>query len=627
MPRRIIRSIGAGALLAALSTTALMLCCAPASAESKHHHALCLIGTPKFGPDFKHFDWVNPDAPKGGVLRQRAIGSFDTLNPFSAKGQPAIGLQVLLYDSLMTSSLDEPSTDYGLIAAWVSMADDYSSATFGLRPEARFHDGKPITPEDIAFSLTALKKASPKYALYYKNVVKAEKTGEHQVTFTFDVKGNRELPQIIGSLPVLPRHFWEGKGADGEPRDLSRSTMEIPVGSGPYRVREMEGGRSIVYERVKDWWAKDLPVSRGQWNFDEIKFVYYRDRLAAFEEFKAGKTDFWAESSAKGWATGYDFDAVKRGLVKKELLKTDRIKPMQGFAFNLRRKQFQDPRVRHAFNLAFDYEFANRNMFFGQYERVGSYFESSELKATGLPTGEELKILEELRGSIPPEVFTTEYKNPVNHSPEDFRRHMSQAHKLLHAAGWAPKNGVLTNADGEQLKAEFLLVQPDFERLVQVYKQALEKLGVQVSIRTVDSAQYSRRVDTFDFDIVIANFPQSLSPGNEQREFWGTEAAGKEGSRNVIGIKDAAIDKLIDKIIFAPDRPHLVAATRALDRVLLWNHFLVPHFYSPHERVAMWDKFARPEKLPTATTSLSQFLQVWWHDAAGEKRLAEAGKQ
>lgn len=596
-----------------------------AAAEDHRYHALSLVGTPKFAPGFDHFDWVNPNAPKGGRLRQRAIGSFDTLNEFAAKGSPAIGLH-LVFDTLMTQSLNEPATDYGLVAEWVSMADDFSSATFGLRPEARFHDGKPIRPEDVIFSLTALKKASPRYSLYYKNVVKAEKSGEHEVTFIFDRPGNRELPQIVGSIPVLPRHFWEAKGSDGEPRDLTRGAMEVPLGSGPYRIKDFEGGRTITYERVKDWWAKDLPVARGQWNFDEIQFIYYRDRLPAFEDFKAGGTDFWVESSAKGWATQYDLDAVKRGLIKKELLKTDQLKPMQGFAFNLRRKAFQDPRVRYAFNLAFDYEWANRNMFFDQYKRVGSYFESSELKATGLPTGRELEILESLRDQVPPEVFTAEFKNPVNDTPEDFRRHMTEAHKLLTAAGWTPRDGILTNAAGEQLTAEFLLVQPDFERLVQAYKHALDKLGIKTTIRVVDSAQYRRRIDTFDFDIVVASFRQSLSPGNEQREFWGSEAADKEGSRNIIGIKNPAIDKLIDYVIFAKDRAELVAATRALDRVLLWNHYLVPQFYSPYERVAMWDKFGRPEKLPTATTAVSQFLQVWWYDDTAANKLVEARK-
>jgi microcin C transport system substrate-binding protein len=617
------RGLAPGLLLCGVLGSAVVATLGATAAQAQRHHALSAIGTPRFGPDFTHFDWVNPDAPKGGKLRQRAIGSFDTLNEYAAKGSSAIGLH-MLFDTLMVQSLNEPATDYGLIAEWVSMPEDYSSATFQLRSAARFHDGTPITPADVVFSLDALKQASPRYALYYKNVVKAEQTGEQEVTFLFDRPGNRELPQVVGNLPILPRHYWLAKGADGEPRNLARASMEIPLGSGPYRIKDFDPGRSITYERVKDWWAKDLPVARGQWNFDEIQFIYYRDRLPAFEEFKAGKTDFWTEPSAKGWATQYDFDAIKRGLVKKELLKTDQLKPMQGFAFNLRRKAFQDPRVRYAFNLAFDYEWVDRNMFFDQYKRVGSYFESSELKARGLPRGREREILEEVRDSVPPEVFTTEFKNPVNHSPEDFRRHMTEAHKLLAAAGWHPKNGVLTNATGEQLAVEFLLVQPDFERLVLFYKQALDKLGIKCSIRLVDSAQYRRRIDTFDFDIVVASFRQSLSPGNEQREFWGSEAADKEGTRNIIGIKNPAVDKLIERVIFAKDRAELVAATRALDRVLLWNHYLVPQFYSPHDRIAMWDKFGRPDKLPTATTALAQFLQVWWHDEAAAKRLAEA---
>ena len=611
------------ALLCAAAAATALATAGGLAAEPQRHHALSLVGAPKFGPDFAHFDWVNPGAPKGGYLRQRAIGSFDTLNEHTSKGSQATGLS-LISDTLMVSSLDEPATEYGLVAEWVSMPDDVSSATFWLRPQAHFHDGTPITPDDVVFSLAALKKANPRYGLYYKNVVKAEKTGEHTVKFTFDSTGNRELPQIVGSLPVLPRHYWEAKGADGEQRDLARASMDIPLGSGPYRIKSMEAGRSITYERVKDWWAKDLPVARGQWNFEQIQFVYYRDRVAAFEDFKAGKTDFWAEPSAKGWATGYDFPAVKRGLVKKELLATDLLKAMQGFAFNLRRKQFQDPRVRHAFNLAFDYEWANRNMFFEQYQRVGSYFENSELKAGGLPQGRELEILETVRDLVPHEVFKREFKNPVNTAPDDFRRHMSEAHKLLTEAGWIAKDGVLTNAAGEQLTAEFLLVQPDFERLVQAYKQGLEKLGIRVSIRTVDSAQYQRRVSTFDYDIVIASFRQSLSPGNEQRDYWGSESADKEGSRNVIGIKNPGVDKLIDQIIFAKDRGELVAASRALDRVLLWNHYLVPHFYSLHDRIAHWDKFGRPSKLPTSTTATSQFIQVWWHDEAAAKRLVEA---
>lgn len=588
--------------------------------ETERRHALSLVGTPKMPPDFKHFPWVDPDAPKGGIVRYRAVGTFDSLNRYAIKGNPAAGLS-LIYDTLMTSSLDEPSTEYGLIAAWVSHPADFSSATFGLRPEARFHDGAPITPEDVIFTLDAIKAANPRYALYYQNVLRAEKTAPGEVTFRFDVKGNRELPLIVGSMPVLPRHFWQQKDAKGEARDLARGTLEAPLGSGPYRIASVDAPGRITYVRVPDWWAKDLPVARGQWNFEEIRYIYYRDRSPAFEGFKVGDTDFWYESSAKGWATQYDVDAVKRGLIKRDLLETREIATMQGFVFNQRRKTFQDPRVRQAFNLAFNYEWANQAMFFGQYKRVGSYFENSELAARGLPEGRELEILETVRKALPPEVFTKPYANPVNAAPEDFRRHMGQASRLLADAGWTPRNGVLTNAAGETLSAEFLLVQPDFERLVLAYKTELERLGMKITVRTIDSAQYRQRLNTFDFDIVIASYGQSISPGNEQRDYWTSAAADREGTRNLMGLRNPAIDALVERLIFATDRADLVAATRALDRALLWGHYLVPQFYAPAERVAYWDRFGRPSQLPRHGGAQAAFFQVWWHDEAAAKKL------
>jgi microcin C transport system substrate-binding protein len=609
-----------GLALGALGGAFAAAVAASAADDPVKRHAASLTGTPAYGPDFQHFNWVNPAAPKGGRVRQWALGSFDSLNPFPVKGNPAVGLG-LIYDTLMMASPDEASTSYGLVAEWLSYPDDYSSATFKLRAGAHFNDGRPITPADVIFSLGAIKQASPNQALYYKNVTKVEQTGPDQVTFIFDVKGNRELPYIIGQLEILPKHFYESNGANGEPRDLSKATLETPLGSGPYRIKEVDAGRSITYERVRDWWAKDLPASQGQWNFDEITFVYFRDRVPAFEAFKSGQLDYWLESSAKNWATAFDFDAVKRGQVKLDKLPVVTVAPMQAFAFNTRRAQFSDPRVRQAFNLAYDFEWANKNLFYDQYIRVGSYFENSELKATGLPKGRELEILTELKGQVPPEVFTHEWKNPVNATSEDARRHLAEASKLFAAAGWTPKNGVLTNAAGDQLTAEFLLVQPDFERLVLPYKAVLEKLGVKVSVRVIDTSQYQRREDSFDFDIVVANFRQSESPGNEQRDFWGSEAADKEGSHNLIGIKNPAIDRLIDKIILAKDRAELVAATHALDRVLLWNHFVVPQFHAPFERLAMWDMYRRPDKLPSRSPS---FLRTWWQDDAAAKRLIEA---
>ncbi len=613
---RLSLSTAASVLLVTAATLGALTSAANA-ADAKKHHALSLVGDVRFPPDFKHFDWVNPDAPKGGVVRLWTLGSYDSLNSFSIKGRPAAGLATI-YDSLMAGSPDEPSAEYCLVCEWVSYPDDFSSATFGLRAGARFSDGKPITPEDVIFSLDALKKANPRQAAYYKNVVKAEKSGEREVTFTFDQKGNRELPTIMGQLNILPKHYWDARNANGEPRDLDKSSLEIPVGSGPYKIKSFEPGKSVTYQRVADWWAKDLPVSKGQWNFDELRITYFLDKVPAFEAFKIGQIDFWRETSAKDWATRFDFDAVKQGRVKKEEIELKTIAPMQGFVFNLRRKQFQDPRVRQAFNLAFDFEFANQNLFFGQYKRVSSFFGNSEMAATGLPTGRELEILKIVEEDVPPEVFTTEWKNPVNGSPEAVRKNLSAAAKLFAEAGYTVKNGVLTNAKGEQLTVEFLEQQPDFERVILPLKSNLEKLGVKASLRIVDSSQYQRRQTSFDYDIITDNYPQSNSPGNEQRDFWGSAAADKPGSYNTSGLKNAGIDKLIERLVFATDRADLVAATKALDRVLLWNHILVPQWNSSADRVSTWNMFGRPAKLPSQATS---FQQVWWLDKDAAAKL------
>jgi microcin C transport system substrate-binding protein len=618
-----IRGLHIGALAAALTSSLGLASMQPAYAGAEDlpkRHALSLIGEPQMPADYRHFDWVRPDAPKGGEIKLRGLGTFDTLNRYTLKGIPASGL-ALVHATLMTQSLDEPSTEYGLVAEWVSHPPDFSSATFAIRREARFADGKPVTPEDVIFTLAALKKANPRYALYFKNVVRAEKAGEREVRFVFDAPGNRELPIIVGSLPVLPRHYWTASDAKGEPRDLARGSLEPPLGAGPYRVARSETGRSIVYERLQDWWAKDLPVGKGQYNFDRIKFIYYRDRLPAFEAFKAGGTDFWPENSAKGWATEFDFDAVKRRLVKREEIPDGDIQSMQGFVFNLRRSRFQAREVREAFNLAFNFEWANKTMFFDQYRRSGSYFGNSELACRGLPEGEEKAILQTVAASLPPETFTTPHHNPVNHSDADFRNHLRRGAKLLDKAGWKIVDGVRTNAKGEKLTAEVLLVQPSFERLVLAYRKELAKLGILLSLRIVDSPQYVRRVRSFDFDMIVASFPQSHSPGNEQRGFWGSVAADQESSRNVIGIKSPAIDAIIEKVIYAKDRPGLVAATRALDRALLWGQYVVPHFHSPNDRIAYWDKFARPAKLPRHAAPTDAFMRIWWYDEAAARRL------
>jgi microcin C transport system substrate-binding protein len=609
------RRLGAFGLL----TAAVVAAGGAFAQEPQRRHAVSMIGEPKYGPDFKHFGWVNPDAPKGGRVRQSVIGSFDSLNQFPVQGEAAGGLG-LLYDTLFVGSPDEASAEYGKVAEWIAYPADVSSATFGLRSSARFHDGKAITPDDVIFSLDALKRASPQYSTYYKDVISAEKTGPNSVTFKFSAKNNRELPQIVAQLPILPKHWWEAKGADGNPRDITKSSLEMPLGSGPYKIKSFEAGKTITYERIKDWWAKDLPVAKGQWNFDELTFIYFRERTAAFENFKTGGLDFWRENSAKSWATEFEFDAVKRGLIKTEKLPIVRVASMQAFVMNLRRKQFQDVRVRRALNLAFDFEWANKNLFYDQYIRVGSYFDNSELGSKGLPKGRELEILTSVKADVPDEVFTTEWKNPVNATPEDARRNLSAAAKLLAEAGYVPKSGVLTNASGEQLTFEILLDNPIWDRIVQPYRGTLEKLGIKVNIRQVDSAQYQRRMDKFDYDVIIGGFPQSESPGNEQRNFFGSAAADLDGSRNTIGVKNKAIDKLIDAVIFAKDRADLVAATNALDRVLLWNHYVVPNWHLPFDRIAMWDQYGRPNTLPARATS---FTQAWWFDEAKAKALAD----
>jgi microcin C transport system substrate-binding protein len=585
----------------------------------RRHHALSLIGEPRYPADFKHFDYVNPDAPKGGVVRLSDIGGFDSLNPVLYKGEAAGGIG-LVVETLMADNLDEPSTSYGLIAEWASYPDDYSSVTFKLRDEARWHDGKKITPEDAIYSLEVNKAANPRLGLYYKNVSRAEATGENEVTFYFDVKNNRELPMIMGQLTILPKHYWTGTDASGNQRDPMKTTLEPPLGSGPYRIKDVKPGRSISYERVTDYWGKDLPVNAGQWNFDEIRFEYYRDETVAFESFKAGNLDYWQETSAKNWATAYGFAAVKNGFVRRQEVPVERTHAMQCFVLNLRRPQFQDSRVRQAFNLAFDFEWANKNLFYNQYARVGSYFEGGELAAPkALPEGRELEILNEVKDGVPAEVFTEIHRNPVNDNPDAMRVNLRKAVTLLKEAGWEVKNGVLTNVKtGQQMKVEFLLVSPLFERIVQPYMRNLERLGIKGTIRMVDSAQYTRRLDGFDYDIVVGNFPQSDSPGNEQRDFWGSEAAGREGSTNLIGVMNPAIDKLIDRIIFAKDRAELVAATRALDRVLLWNEFVVPQWYSPNVRIAYWARYGQPKVLPGLTPG---FLQVWWFDQTLAARL------
>ncbi|BBF94859.1 ABC transporter substrate-binding protein [Blastochloris tepida] len=589
-------------------------------------HGLSLLGEPKEKPDFAHFGYVNPAAPKGGTARLAAMGTFDNLNPVVAnvRGNIAMGLD-LIYDTLMTPSSDEVGTAYGLLAEAVSFPPDFSSVSYRLRPEARWHDGKPVTPEDVIWSFEVWRKNSPTSQRYYQHVKSVAKTGPHEVTFTFDEPGNRELPQIVGEFQVMPRHWWEGTDSSGKKRDITATTLEAPLGGGAYRIKSAEPGRTIVYERVPDYWGAKLPVNVGINNFDEIRFEYFRDTTVALEAFKADQLDWRTESSAKDWATAYDFPAVAEKRVVLEEFPIRNLGIMQAFAFNLRREKFQDWRVRRAFDLAFDFEDLNQALFYGQYHRIGSYFDGTELAASGVPAGKELEMLEAVRDKVPPALFTEPYPTPKGGSPEATRANLREALKLLGEAGWEVKDRRLTNVKtGEPFMVEFLIAQPNFERVVLRYKPSLERLGIVVSVRTVDETQYQNRLRQFDFDIVVNSWGQSLSPGNEQRYFWGSEAADVPGTGNVGGIRNPAVDALIERVIFAKTREELVAATRALDRVLMWNHYVVPQWTYGKQRTARWDRFARPERMPAY--GAASFPTIWWWDAERAEKTRQPAR-
>ncbi len=590
--------------------------------EPAWRHALSLFGDIKYPADFKRFDYVNPDAPKGGVARQISIGTFDNFNIAVAgiKGTLAPAA-ALIYETLMSRSLDEVTTEYGLLAESAAHPDDFSWVTYRLRKEARWHDGKPVTPEDVIFSIDMLKQYSPMYASYYRHVVKTEKIGDRDIKFTFDSPGNRELPTIVGELTVLPRHYWEGTDGNGKKRDISATTLEPPLGSGPYRIKEFVAARSIKLERVKDYWGAGLPTRIGQNNFDEMRFEFFRDNLVALEAFKADQADWIVENSAKQWATGYDFPAVADKRVVKQEFPINDSGRMQGFVFNLRRDQFKDARLRRAFNYAFDFEEMNKQLFYGQYKRINSYFDGTELASSGLPMGEELQILEPLRDKVPPEVFTTPYTNPVGGNPDAVRTNLREAMRLLKEANYTIKDGKLVDPAGKPITAEILVQDPSGERISLFYKPSLERIGVATSIRVVDDAQYENRLRSFDFDIIVDVWPESLSPGNEQREYWGSQTADQPGSKNTMGIKNPAVDALIDKIIFAKDRQDLVAATHALDRVLLWNFYLVPQFTYGFSRYAIWDRFSYADPLPKY--GRSGLPSLWWFDADKAARIGK----
>jgi microcin C transport system substrate-binding protein len=593
-----------------------------AAAEPNWRHGLSLFGDLKYPAGFSQFDYVNANAPKGGAARQIAFGTFDNFNIVVAgiKGSLANGIN-LIYESLLTSSFDEVASGYGLIAEAVSYPEDFSSASYRLRADAKWHDGTPLTPDDVIFSFDAWKKYSPQLAGYYRHVVKVEKTGEREIIFTFDGPGNRELPQIVGELIILPKAWWEGTDPNGKKRSIGETTLEPPLGSGPYRIKDFSAGREVVYQRVPDYWGRAVNVNIGRDNFDELRFEYFRDTTVALEAFKGDTVDWQIENSAKNWATAYDFPAVAEKRVVLERFPINSIGMMQAFVFNIRRAKFADPRVRRAFNYAFDFDEMNKQIFFGQYTRTASYFQGTDLAATGLPAGRELELLQTVRDKVPAELFTTPYSNPSGGNPDAVRNNLREALRLFKAAGYEVRNQQLVNSDsGEPYEVEFLADDPAAERFILFYKPSLERLGMTVAVRTVDDVQYQNRLRSFDFDVTTNVWAESLSPGNEQRDYWGSQAADRPGSSNIVGIKNPAVDAMIDAVIFAKSRDDLVAATKALDRVLLWNYYVVPQWTYNFVRSARWDRFSRPDPLPKY--GMSAFPALWWWDA---DKAAKAG--
>ena len=568
-------------------------------------HALTLYGEPaKYPASFKHFDFVNPDAPKGGELRQSGFGGFDSLNPFINKGVAADDIG-LIYDTLTRHSLDEPFTEYGLLAEKIEVAPDHSWVRFYLRPQARFHDGQAVTAADVVFTFDALMKdGAPQYKAYYADVAKATAEDAQRVRFDFKRSNNRELPLILGQLPVLPKHWWSN-------REFNKGNLEIPLGSGPYKVADVAAGRSIRYERVKDYWGNELAVNRGFYNFDSILIDYYRDTTVALEALKAGQFDYWLEVSAKNWASAYDVPAVKDGRLHKEEITNHNPTGMQGFVFNIRRPLFQDPRVREALGLLFDFEWTNKQLFNGAYTRTHSYFENSELAASGLPGSDELKILEPLRAKLDPKVFNSVFEVPRSDASGIIREQQRRAYQLLQEAGWKIVDDKMVDADGKPVSLEFLLAQTDFERVLLPYKRNLADLGIELVIRRVDVSQYINRLRSRDFDMIVGGFGQSSSPGNEQREYWHSASANNPGSRNFIGLKDPAVDSLVEGLINADSRQSLVAHTRALDRVLLAGHYVIPNWHIKTWRVAYWDRLQHPEVTPLYDVG----LMTWWAKA------------
>lgn len=608
--------------LAAL-TLAALLAFSPAIAQEKvWHHGGSLIGEPKYPEGFQKFDYVNPDAPVGGVVRLSSMGGFDTFNPILPQGEPADGIG-LVFETLTTPSLDETSTQYGNLAEAFSYPDDFSSVTFRMNPRAKWADGEPVKAEDVVWTFNKVKELNPSQANYYANVVKAEVTAPGEVTFSFDQTGNRELPHIMGQLIVLPQHWWEGTGPDGKPRDIGRSTLEPPMGSGPYKLASFSAGTSITYERDPNYWGLKEPFNIGQNNFAGIKYEYFRDTTAEFEGFKGDAFDWWDENLALRWQNDYTFPAVTEGKVIKELFENAYRGSgiLVGFVPNLRKPLFQNEALREAMLYAFDFEELDKLRFFGQYDRINSYFYGTEFASSGLPEGEELEILNSVKDLVPATVFSTEYKNPVNGDTTKLRQSLRTANEILTKAGYTLNGNQLIDPNGTPVTFEILLNGPTIEPIATAFQTNLKRLGINATIRSVDSPQYIERAQNRDYDMIYTGWAQSLSPGNEQRDFWGSASAAQSDSRNYAGISDKGVDALIDKIVFADDRETLIAATRALDRVLLAHHYVTPTYTLRKSRIARWDRFSHPETLPEFSIG---FPTVWWYDEAKAAKTGAA---
>ena len=594
-------------------------------ATAERAHGLSAFGDLALPPDFDHLPYANPDAPKGGTFSLVGWGgvtTFNSLNNYILKGDAAQGLE-FLFDSLMTRAADEPDAVYGLVAESAEVADDGMSVTFYLRPEARFADGSKLTADDVVFSFETLKeKGHPIYHQMLRDVVKAEAIDPATVRYTFQGDLVRDLPLTVAELPIFSKAYYST-------RKFDQTTLEPPLGSGPYLVDNFAQGRTIVYRRNPDYWAKDLPVNRGRFNFDKIRYEYFRDRTAGMEAFKADTYDFREEFTSKVWATEYDFPAIRDGRVKKEVLPDETPSGTQGFFINTRRDTFKDPRVREALALAFDFEWTNRNLFYGLYDRTQSYFENSPMEAEGEPSSAERALLEEIGVEVPAAALGPAVLPPVSDGSGRDRNLLRKAIKLLDEAGWRIKNGVRVNDKGEPLKVEFLTFEPAFERIIAPYVKNLKGIGIDARIRMVDPAQYQQRLKDFDFDVTTQRYVMRNTPGVELRSYFGSASADTDGSLNLAGIKDPAVDVLIERVVAAKTREDMRTAARALDRVLRAGHYWVPHWYKGSNHVAYWDKFSRPKIKPKFDRGI---LDTWWFDeakAAGlsAKRASAAPQQ